>query len=116
MIARFSAWVNTVNTTNLRIVMSSFGAVLNITALMVAMLFFAWEPSAVQLRVLGGCAAVLLTMMGYDVAQFIGKRFSDAGYQAAKSGASTGSSVLVEAAPPAPTVTVKSPTDKAEGT
>lgn len=112
MIARFSAWINSVNTTNWRIVLSSLGAVINITALMAAMLFFAWEPTAVQLKVLGGCAGVLLTMMGYDVAQFIGKRFSDAGYQAAKTGASTGASVDVIATPPAPTVRVVSPPEK----
>lgn len=106
MIGRFSNWINTVNTTSWRIVLSSLGAVINITALMIAMLFFHWEPTALQLKVLGGCAGVLLTMMGFDVLQFASKRFSDAGYQAAKAGASTGSSVSVLATPPAPSVEV----------
>lgn len=108
MIARLSNWINTVNTTNLRIIISSFGTAFNVTAVMAAMLFFDWTPKGEQIKILGGCAGVLMTMMGYDVAQFIGKRFSDAGYQAAKTGAAAGSSVVVDATPPAPSVEVKS--------
>ena len=109
MIGRFSAWINDVNTTSLRIIVSTFGSAINITVVMVAMLFFRWEPTAMQLKILGGCAGVLLTMMGFDVLQFASKRFSDAGYQAAKAGAQTGSSVVVSATPPAPSVEVNAP-------
>lgn len=78
------AWVNDVNTTSLRILVSIGLAVFLIIALTVAMLFFAWEPSAAQKWVLIGIAGGTLTMMGFDVIQFIGKRFSDATLAAAK--------------------------------
>jgi hypothetical protein len=106
MIGRISNWINTVNTTNLRIIVSAMGAVINVTAIIVAMMIFRWVPTPTQMKVLTGCAGVLLTMMGFDVLQFASKRFSDAGYQAAKSGAAAGSSVEVAATPPAPTVKV----------
>lgn len=78
------SWVNDLNTTAFRIVASVWIAGLVILALVVAMLFFGWQPSALQLKVLTGIAGVVLTMMGFDVLQFIGKRFSDATYAAAK--------------------------------
>lgn len=76
--------VNSINTTNTRILLSQITAVILVSLVTIAVLFFGWEPTKIQERVLIGVAAVLLTMMGFDVAQFIGKRFSDAGYAAAK--------------------------------
>ena len=52
------------------------------------------QPTALQLRVLTALGALVLTMMGFDVLQFIGKRFSDAEYVAARKGPSP---VTVEA-------------------
>jgi hypothetical protein len=107
MIARFSAWVNTVNTTSLRIIASIGGAIFCISNVLLAMLWRNWIPDPMQYKVLIGIAGVLLTMMGFDVIQFIGKRFSAAQYVAAKSGAESGSSVLVQSTTPlAPTVEV----------
>ncbi|MEP6990081.1 MAG: hypothetical protein ABJA80_04055 [bacterium] len=102
-------WINDLNTTNVRILASVAGAVVNITAIMFAILVLKWEPTAMQLKVLTGCAGVLLTMMGFDVIQFIGKRFSDSGYAAAKSGPSP---VNVEA-PSSVTVTPATPEEPA---
>lgn len=78
------AWVNDVNSTSLRIIVSIGLAVFMIVALTIAMLFFGWEPSPAQKWVLLGIAGGILTMMGFDVIQFIGKRFSDATLAAAK--------------------------------
>lgn len=84
-------WTADLNTTNFRITVSVILAGILTTMITVAVLFFAWEPTVKQERVLLGVAIVVLTMMGFDVLQFVGKRFSDAGYQAAKSaGTSTG--------------------------
>lgn len=78
------AWVNDVNTTSLRIVVSVFLAAVSIVMVLAAVLWKNWLPTAEQTRVLIGVAGVVLTMMGFDVLQFIGKRFSDATYAAAK--------------------------------
>jgi hypothetical protein len=78
------AWLNDVNTTSLRIVVSIVLAATAILMILVAILLGGWEPSAMQLKVLTGIAAGVLTMMGFDVLQFVGKRFSDATYAAAK--------------------------------
>ena len=83
MIARFAAWIDKVNTTSLRIVVSIGAVTTNITGINVAILL-GWEPTPMQLKVLLGEAGVFLTMMGFDVAQFASKRFTDAGYAAAK--------------------------------
>jgi hypothetical protein len=79
-----TAWVNSVNTTSYRIVVSVNLAALSIVLIVVGILFRGWTPNAEQQRVLVGVAGVVLTMMGFDVLQFIGKRFSDATYAAAK--------------------------------
>ena len=65
-----------------------------------AILFFGWQPNVLQLKVLSGIATSVLTMMGFDVVQFVGKRFSDAGYLAARSAAAASA----EAMGTAPTV------------
>ena len=77
-------WVNDLNTTAFRIVVSVWIAAFVVVGLVTAMLFFGWQPSVLQLKVLSGIAASVLTMMGFDVVQFVGKRFSDAGYVAAR--------------------------------
>lgn len=78
------AWVNDLNTTAFRIVVSVWIAAFVVVGLTTAMLFFGWQPTTLQLKVLNGVAASVLTMMGFDVLQFVGKRFSDAGYVAAR--------------------------------
>jgi hypothetical protein len=94
------AWVNDVNTTSLRIVSSLAIAVVAVPMVLLAMLWFRWEPTALQLKVLIGLAGFVLTMMGFDVLQFVGKRFSDATYAAAKNPSQP---VTVETPPPAAT-------------
>lgn len=98
------AWVNDVNTTSLRIVTSLALAIVCVPAILGAILFLDWQPKSGQLLVLGYMAAFALTMMGFDVAQFVAKRFSDASYATAKNPAP--SSVTVEAPS---TVTVEHP-------
>jgi hypothetical protein len=90
------AWVNDVNTTSLRIVTSLALAIVCVPTILGAILFLDWQPKSGQLLVLGYMAAFALTMMGFDVAQFVAKRFSDAGYASAKN-PSTPSPVTVEA-------------------
>jgi hypothetical protein len=87
-------WINAINTTSLRIVASLALALLCVPMVLLAMLWFAWGPTADQLKVLIGLAGFVLTMMGFDVLQFVGKRFSDAEYVTAKKGPSP---VTVEA-------------------
>ena len=77
-------WVNDVNTTNYRILDSVWLANFVVVLLTISVTFFHWEPSAMQLKIFTGIGAGILTMMGFDVLQFWGKRFSDAGYAAAK--------------------------------
>ncbi len=77
-------WLNEVNTTSFRIVTSVVIAAAAVLMILAAVLFFHWEPSDKQVRVLEGLALVVLTMMGFDVASFIAKRFSDVSYAAAK--------------------------------
>lgn len=90
------AWVNDVNTTSLRIVTSLALAIVCVPAILGSILFLDWQPKAGQLSILGYLAAFVLTMMGFDVAQFVAKRFSDAGYASAKN-PSAPSPVTVEA-------------------
>lgn len=90
------SWVNDVNTTSLRIVTSLALAIVCVPAILGAILFLDWQPKSGQLLVLGYMAAFALTMMGFDVAQFVAKRFSDAGYASAKN-PTTPSPVTVEA-------------------
>lgn len=93
-------WVNDLNTTAFRIVVSVWIAAFVVVGLTTAMLFFGWQPSVLQLKVLSGVAASVLTMMGFDVLQFVGKRFSDAGYVAARN--ASPSVADVPASAPAP--------------
>lgn len=81
------AWVNDLNTTNFRIVVSIALASFLSVILTLGVTLLHWEPTAMQLKVLLGLGGGILTMMGFDVLQFVGKRFSDAGYQAAKNSA-----------------------------
>jgi hypothetical protein len=81
------AWVNDLNTTNARIVVSIVLAVFVVLILTIGVTLLGWQPTAMQLKVLIGVGAGILTMQGFDVLQFWGKRFSDAGYVAAKNSA-----------------------------
>lgn len=74
----------TINTTTVRILTSIGLVATQSTAVTVAILFQKWEPTPMQFKVLAGLAFVELTMMGFDVAQFAMKRFSDPAYAAAK--------------------------------
>lgn len=86
MISRFSAWVNEINTTALRMIVSIALAAQLVVFVEFGMLVQGWEPTAMQYKVLTGIAFLILIMMGYDVAQFIGKRFTEADFVAAKTG------------------------------
>lgn len=61
------AWV--ADTTSFRIVASIALAVIDSQVLIAAM-FAGWEPTAMQLKVLIGIGAGILTMMGFDVLQY----------------------------------------------
>jgi hypothetical protein len=88
MISRVSAWVNTVNTTAFRVLVSIALAVEVINFVTIGMLFRGWEPTGMQYKVLIGVAGAILTMMGFDVLQFWAKRSTDSGYVTAKQGPS----------------------------
>lgn len=77
-------WLDSINTTNTRIIVSIVMAVTHSTAVVSAMLLRGWEPTPMQYKVLGGDALCILTMMGFDVLQFAAKRFSDGEYARAK--------------------------------
>lgn len=76
--------INALNTTNTRILDSIVLANFVVIVLTIGVTILDWEPKAMQLKVLTGLGGGILTMMGFDVLQFWGKRFSDAGYAAAK--------------------------------
>lgn len=103
------AWVNDVNTTSLRIVVSIGVAAVLLILLTVGVLFFHFEPTGKQMQLLYAMGGLLALMMALDVSQFIGKRFSDAGYASAKNPSPVNveapSTVKVEAAPDATTIT-----------
>jgi hypothetical protein len=106
MISRISDWVNTVNTTAFRVLVSIGLAVEVINFVTIGMLFNGWEPTSMQYKVLIGVAGAILTMMGFDVVQFIAKRRTDADYVTAKQGPSPvtvggPSTVNVDASAPA---------------
>jgi hypothetical protein len=65
------AWLQSwlTSTTSFRIVCSIALAVIDSQALIVAM-FLGWEPTSMQLKVLIGIFAGILTMMGFDVLQY----------------------------------------------
>lgn len=77
-------WVNDLNTTNFRIVTSIILTAFAVFVVFIGVTFVHWEPTDRQITVLEGVAGVLLTMMGFDVIQFIGKRQTDAALAAAK--------------------------------
>jgi hypothetical protein len=114
--------VNTINTTSLRIVTSVFVAAMLLIMLGFGVLFFGFVPTPQQMTLLYAMGGLLAAMMALDVAQFVGKRFSDAGLAAAKnpvqpSPVTVGgpSTVNVDATPPVdaapPTVTPAEPTN-----
>lgn len=69
-------YVDDLNTTAYRIVQSVWLTTFEIVLVTVAIIF-GWEPTRAALLVLGGIAVVLLTMQGFDVLQYLGKRWSD---------------------------------------
>lgn len=76
--------LNALNTTNFRIVVSILLAAFEVLLLTVGVTLLHWEPTVMQKSILYGIGIGLLLMMGLDVTQFIGKRFSAAEYVAAK--------------------------------
>jgi hypothetical protein len=50
----------------------------------VGILFMNWQPTHMQLEVLIGIGAMILTMMGFDVAQFIAAAKAGVGAAAAE--------------------------------
>jgi hypothetical protein len=79
-----TSWINEINTTSLRTVTSVFVAAIILILLAAGVLFFGFEPTSKQMTLLYAMGGLLAAMMSLDVAQFIGKRFSDATYAAAK--------------------------------
>ena len=77
-------WLNDLNITNARIVVSIGLAAFGVIVCLLGVTFMGWEPTEKQERLLLGIAVVVLTMQGFDVIQFASKRFSDAGLAAAK--------------------------------
>lgn len=73
-------WINNVNTTNLRIVISLVLAVIYVAVILVGAVLGKQLP----IEALNTAGLFIFGMMGVDAAQFIGKRFSDTGYAAAK--------------------------------
>lgn len=74
-------WLNNVNTTNLRIVVSLVLAVIYVLVIIGGVML----GKPMQIEALNTLGLFLLGAMGIDAASFIGKRFSDIGYATAKS-------------------------------
>jgi hypothetical protein len=89
-----TAWINSINTTSFRIVVSVVVAAVLLTLLTAAVVFVGFKPDDGQMRLLYAMGGLLGAMMSLDVLQFVGKRFSDAEYVSAKKGPSP---VTVEA-------------------
>lgn len=75
-------WINNINTTNLRICVSLILATLYVFVVIGGVLM--GKPLQANVEVLDSLELFLGAMLGIDAAQFIGKRFSDSGYAAAK--------------------------------
>lgn len=84
MTLSFNERINSLNTTNFRIAVSVVLTAFAVVVCFVGVTFLHWEPTDKQITVLEGIALTLLTMMGFDVIQFIGKRQTDATLAAAK--------------------------------
>src|SRR5688500_12710418 len=76
--------INSVNSTSFRIMASVVTTCIICIMLVAAILFFGWEPNAIQMMVLYAVGGGLRTMMGYDVVQFVGKRWTDIDFQKAR--------------------------------
>lgn len=77
-------WINEVNTTSFRIITSCLIAFSLSHMVVYAVLFQKYEPTKAHMTILTGILGGLLTMMGFDVLQFVGKRFTNTDYAAAK--------------------------------
>ena len=100
MPTRVTDWINEVNTTNFRILMSVILAGTIIPLITIGILFRNWLPSDPQIKVLEGLGLFLLTMMGFDVLQFWAKRSTDADLAAAKNNQVTIMAPTVTPTPP----------------
>lgn len=103
MPTRVTSWINEVNTTSLRIIVSIGVAAIGMLMVLAAVLFFRWEPKDVQVKLLYALGTFLGVMMALDVTQFIGKRFSAEEYVRGKQGSvNVEQAGTVNAAPAAP--------------
>ena len=115
-------WINEINTTAVRVLVSVGLASFAIIAIVWGILWRNWLPTTEQMRVLEGVALVILTMMGFDVLQFASKRFSDKGYAEAKARGKHGPSPVTVEAPstvkiaPAPEGDTTAPAGSTEAT
>lgn len=103
------AWVNDLNTTSFRIAISVMMAAVLCTVVTGAIVLLNWMPTTQQSSVLTGVGAMILTMMGFDVIQFIGKRRTDADYVAAKVGTPRQIDARLTAEVPIPVTPVVTP-------
>lgn len=86
MPTRVTSWINEVNTTSLRIIVSIAVAAIGMVMILAAVLFFGWKPDDVQVKIVYAVGTFLGVMMALDVTQFIGKRFSAEEYVRGKQG------------------------------
>jgi CelD/BcsL family acetyltransferase involved in cellulose biosynthesis len=97
-------WINEVNTTNLRIIVSLVLAVIYVIVILAGAVLGKTMP----MEALNTAGLFIFGMMGVDAAQFIGKRFSDYNYAAAKNAPQVNvaaPSTVAVAPSPAPPVT-----------
>lgn len=101
-------WINEVNTTNLRIIVSLVLAVIYVLVILAGAVLGKQMP----MEALNTAGLFIFGMMGVDAAQFIGKRFSDYNYAAAKNAqpqVSVAAPSTVAVSPVAPPVTPVAP-------
>lgn len=80
-------WINRINTTPIRILISIGLAVQFVLSLQWATEHNDWTPTGTQITILYIITGIILTMMGFDVAQWVFKRHTDIDYQNAKNAA-----------------------------
>lgn len=78
------SWINDLNMTSFRVLVSCLLAVSLSHIIVIAMVFYKYEPTKIQMTVLTGILFGILTMMGFETASFLGKRFSDIDFAKAK--------------------------------
>lgn len=95
------AWVNDLNVTSFRILISCLIAASLSHIIVIAMVFYSYTPTPTHITVLTGLLFGLLTMMGFETISLLGKRWTDIDYTRAKN---PPTQVI---APPPSTVTVE---------